>query len=114
MTGPEMLALKQLIDQARRAQLKRTSWQVDKSLDGTYRRKHRLMSPRPTFAQRGLDRDLLRDRVLALAADGLSVRQIAAATGVSKSQVHNWKTTATGPEVLDGLDGASRRTECTA
>lgn len=100
MTGPEMLALKQLIDKARRAQLKRTSWQVDKSLDGTYQRQHRLMSPRPTFQQRGLDPDVLRARALELAATGLSVRQIAAQTGVSKSQVHNWITTAGCPEVV--------------
>lgn len=85
-----MLALKQLIDKARRAQLARTSFQVDKSLDATYRRKHRMMVPRPTFAQRGLDRDLLRARALELASEGLSVRKVAAATGVSPSQVHKW------------------------
>lgn len=99
MTGPEMLALKQLIDKARRAQLKRTSFRVDKSLEGTYGREHRLVSPR-SFAQRGLDRDVLRARALALVAEGLTVREVAARTGVSKSMVAKWNSTAAGVVVI--------------
>ena len=90
MTGPEMLAVKQLIDKARRAQLARCSvHQLGRPEHHRYKRPHRV-SVDHTFAQRGLDREALRAQVLALAADGYSVYKIAAITGVSKSTAHNW------------------------
>jgi ATP/maltotriose-dependent transcriptional regulator MalT len=90
VTGPEMLAVKQLIDKARRAQLARQSaHQIGRPEHHRYKRPHRMKTDH-TFAQRGLDREVLRAQVLELAATGHSVYKIADQVGVSKSTAHNW------------------------
>lgn len=106
MTARERELLRQRISEARRQKIGRSLPWSDLCRDG------RRVHPDETRAS-----------AIRLHDIGHGANAIARALGVPRTTVSYWlnsrpwdyrQSTATGPEVLDGLVGASRRTECTA